>query len=87
MLQYLNAKEGTENIFKQKLRTNECLDEICDDNGVKAENAAAPKYLIVRSAMFRNHNIYRFTCTSPNGKTHSQIGHILVDSRRHSECT
>jgi hypothetical protein len=29
------------------------------------------------------HNIHKYIWTSPDGKTHSQIDHILVDRRRH----
>jgi hypothetical protein len=34
--------------------------------------------------MFSHRNIYKYTWTSPDGKTHNQIDHILVDRRRHS---
>jgi endonuclease/exonuclease/phosphatase family metal-dependent hydrolase len=34
--------------------------------------------------MLPHSNIYKFTWTSPDGKTHNQIDHILVDRRRHS---
>jgi hypothetical protein len=86
MLQCLNAKEGNENIFKPKIE-NECLDEISNDDSVKAAYYATSKYLLVTSAMLRNRNIHKFTCksTPPDGKTHGLIDHILVDRRRHSE--
>jgi hypothetical protein len=34
--------------------------------------------------MFPHRNIHKYTCTSPDGKPHNQIDHILVDRRRHS---
>jgi hypothetical protein len=34
--------------------------------------------------MFSHCNILRYTWTSPDGKTHNQIDHILVYRRRHS---
>jgi phosphomevalonate kinase len=34
--------------------------------------------------MFPHLNIHTYTCRSPDGKTHNQIDHILVDRRRHS---
>jgi hypothetical protein len=34
--------------------------------------------------MFPHRNIHKYTWTSPDGKTHSQIDNFLVDRRRHS---
>ena len=34
--------------------------------------------------MFPHRDIHKYTCTSPDGKIHSKIDHILIDSRWHS---
>jgi len=34
--------------------------------------------------MFLHRNIHKYTWTSPDGKTHNPIDHILMDRRRHS---
>jgi exonuclease III len=78
-----NAKVGREDIFKLTIG-NESLHEISNDNGVRLVNFATSKNLRVRSTMFPHHNIHTYTWTSPDGKTHNQIDHILVDRRRFS---
>jgi hypothetical protein len=78
-----NAKVGRENIFKPTIG-NESLHEISNDNGVRIVNFATSKNLVVKSTMFPHREIHKYTWTSPAGKTHNQIDHILIDRRRHS---
>jgi hypothetical protein len=39
---------------------------------------------MVKSTTFPNRNIHKFTWISPDGKTHNQVDHFLIDRRRHS---
>jgi endonuclease/exonuclease/phosphatase family metal-dependent hydrolase len=70
-----NAKVGREDIFKPT---------IGNENVVRLVNFATSKDLRVKSTMFPHCNIHKYTWTSPDGKTHNHIDHILVDRRRHS---
>jgi hypothetical protein len=38
----------------------------------------------VEYLMRADRNVHKFTWTSPDGNTHNQIDHILIDRRRHS---
>jgi hypothetical protein len=78
-----NAKVGREDIFKPTIG-NESLHEISNDNGVRLVHFTTSKNLRFKSTMFPHRNIYKDTWTSPDGKTHNQIDHILIDRRRHS---
>jgi hypothetical protein len=79
----LNTKVGREDIFKPTI-WNESLHQTSNYNGVRAVNVATSKNLFVKSTMFPHRNIHKHTWTSPDGNTHNQIGHILIDRRRHS---
>ncbi|PNF19924.1 hypothetical protein B7P43_G11503, partial [Cryptotermes secundus] len=77
------AKVGREDIFKPTIG-NESLHEISNDNGVRVVNFATSKNLTFKTTMLPHRNIHKFTWTSPDGKVHNQIDHILIDRRRHS---
>jgi endonuclease/exonuclease/phosphatase family metal-dependent hydrolase len=78
-----NAKVGREDIFKPTIG-NESLHEISNDNGIRVVNFATSKNLRVKSTMLPHRNIHKYTWMSPDGKTHNQIDHFLVDRRWHS---
>jgi len=71
-----NVKVGRVNIFKLTIG-NESLPQDSNDNGVRIVNFSTSKSLVVKS-------IHKYTWTSPDGKTHNQIDHILIDRRQHS---
>jgi len=39
------------------------------------------KVLVVKSTIFHQGNIHKYTWTAPDGKTHTQIDHTLVDRK------
>jgi len=61
-----NAKVVREYIFKLSIGRESLL------------NFATSKNL-VKSVMFSHRNIHKCTCTSPDGKPHNQICHILIN--------
>jgi hypothetical protein len=77
------VKVGREDIFKPTIG-NESSHEITNDNGVRVVNFATSKNLVVKSTMFSHRSIHKYTWTSPDGKTHSESDHILIDRKRHS---
>jgi hypothetical protein len=81
-----SAKMGREDISKLTFG-NESLREIDNNNGVRVVSLATSKNLIVKITVVPCHNIHEFTWLSPDGKTHSQIDHILIDRRRQFKCS
>jgi len=75
-----NAKVGRENSFKPTIG-QESLHQDSNDNGVRLVNFAKSQNLVVKSTMFPHQNIHKYTWTSPDGKTHNQIDHVLLDRR------
>ena len=67
-----------ENIFKPTIGI-ESLHQDSNDNGVRIVNFATSKNLVVKSMMFPHRNIHKYTWYSPDGNTHHQIDHILID--------
>jgi hypothetical protein len=47
-------------------------------------NFATSNNLVVKSTMFLHGNIHKYTWTSPDGRTHNQTDHILIERRWHS---
>jgi exonuclease III len=78
-----NAKWGRQDILNPSIE-NEGLHHDSNDNGVRIVNFATSKNPCVKSTMHPHQNISKYTWTSPDGKTHIQIYHILIERRRHS---
>ena len=75
-----NAKVGRENILKST-NGNGKLHQDSSDKGVRIINLSTSKNGALKSTMFLHRNIHNYTWTSPNGKTHNHIDHILIDRR------
>jgi hypothetical protein len=73
---------GSEDTFKPTIG-NESLHQDSNDNGVGVVNFATSK-IVVKSMMCTHQNIHKYARTSPGGKTHNQIDHVLIDRRWHS---
>ena len=75
-----NAKVGRENIFKPTIR-QESLHQDSNDSGARLVNFATSQNLVVKSTMFPHRDIHKYTWTSPDGKTHNHIDHVLIGRR------
>ena len=75
-----NAEVGRENIFKPTTG-QESLHQDANDNAVRLVNFTTSNNLVVKSTVFHHQNIHKYTWTSPDGKTHNQTDHILIDRR------
>jgi len=82
LLGHINAKLGREDIFKLTIE-NESLHQESNDNDVRIVRSAASKNLVVKTTMFPHRNFLK-SWTYPDGKTHNQIDHILINRRSHS---
>jgi len=78
LLEDFNAEVGRENIFKPTIG-NESLHQDSKDNGVRIVNFATLKNLVVQSTMYPHRDVHKYNWTSPDGKIHNQIDHILID--------
>ena len=69
-----------EQVFKPTIG-KESLHQDSNDNVLRIVNFAKSKNLVVTSTMFPHRNIHKYTWNSPDGKTHNQIDHVLIDRR------
>ena len=76
----MQGRGKRQNIFKPKTG-NESRHQDSNDNGARIVNFATSTNLVVKSTIFPHQNIHKYTCTSPDGKTHNQTDHILIDRR------
>jgi hypothetical protein len=75
-----NTKVGREDIFKPVIG-NEGLHEASNDTGVRVVNFEISKNLIFKSTISPHPDIHKHIWTFPDGVTHNQIDHVLIDKR------
>jgi hypothetical protein len=78
-----NAKIGKEEIYQDTVGRHN-LHEKTNDNGQRVIYFAVSKDLVVSSTCFPHRDINKYTWTSPDGTTHNQIDHVLVERRNAS---
>ena len=76
----MNANVRRENIYRPIIGPNS-LHEISNGNGTRLISFAHSKNCIISSTYFPRKNIQKFTWKFPDGRTFSQINHILIDRR------
>ena len=70
-------------ILKQTIG-NDSLHQDSIDNGVKIVKFATSRNLFLKTTMFLNRNLHKYTWTSPDRKTHKHTDHTLMDRRWNS---
>ena len=76
----LNEKLWRKFIFKP-IFGNKSLHQYNTDHNVRRVKFATSTIQVFESAMFPHRNIHTYSWSSPDGKTHNQIDHILIDRR------
>ncbi|KAL4083725.1 hypothetical protein QTP88_029041 [Uroleucon formosanum] len=76
----LNAQVDRQTSFGETIG-KESWHAITNDNGHKIVDFCSSKDLIISSTYFPRKNIYKHTWSAPDGKTKSQIDHIIIDKR------
>jgi len=57
---------------------NDSLRQDSNDDGVRLVNFTTSRNMLVKSTIFPHPNIHKHTWTSPSGKTHNQVEHMLI---------
>jgi exonuclease III len=75
-----NAQLGKENCFRSVAGMHS-LHDFSNDNGCRVANFAMANGMVVKSTQFQRKDIHKETWSSNDGRTRSQIDHVLIDRR------
>jgi len=73
-----SAKVGRD-VFRLTIG-RENLHEESNDNGIRLVTLVTSKKMVISSTCYPHKNIHKQTWTSPEGTTHNQIDHVVVDN-------
>ena len=76
----MNAKIGSSNHNRERVMGKHGT-EIMNSNGERLIDFKEMSNLVVTGTIFPHKDIHKNTWTSPDGKTHNQIDHILVNQK------
>lgn len=75
-----NAQIGREQCYNG-VNGKHSLHELSNDSGIRVANFAISNGLIIKSTQFQRKNIHKVTWNSNDGRTQTQIDHVLVDRK------
>ena len=76
----LNARVGSNNKGRERVMGQQGLGEMTD-NGERLVNTCEENNLVIGGTLFPHKNIHKLTWTSPDGRTQSQIDHIMINGK------
>ena len=77
----MNAKVGRETDVFGSAIGSKSLHEESNDNGVRMASYACMNNMVIGGTIFPHKNIHKRTWTTPDGRSHNQIDHILIKQR------
>ncbi|XP_065582026.1 uncharacterized protein LOC136041328 [Artemia franciscana] len=75
-----NAKVGNDKYYCPEILGSEGLGEI-NENGTLLVDFALTNDLIIGGTMFAHKTIHKYSWNSPDGRTHNQIDHLLINRK------
>ena len=76
-----NSKVGSDNGGYESVMGRHGLGEV-NENGARLISFCAANNLVIGGTLFQHKDIHKYTWTSPDGKHHNQIDHIMISKER-----